>query len=492
MTLVALDLNATRIRAACGATAAEARPLALDGKQPELPMALSLEARHPALGRAGTALCRRSPHLACLCFLPYLGQRREWTGPRQTIDADQALSLVFEHIYGLSGKHQTMAVAVPGYLFPEQLGLVLRLGEKAKLKLRGTVDVALAAALASHALQAWDGLGLVADVDDHALTWSAVTVDGGMIRLLHSQSDPQLGLVAWKDRLLGSISDAFIRKSRRDPRDSADAEQLLYDQIDGVLQACAEGYQAEVAVRSHQWYETIVFGAQDLAKAVESLRERATGAFNSLCHAAGLGAPRVVVLTATAARLPGLVPALEHYLADLDLAQEYSEVDDFGAGLLQEEMTPSHLQVLGPEAVAQATLHLAEQLERGVLEAEHVEVAPPMEAAPPEEGQPRLRFRGLDHPLGQNTFTMGRDPRCDLVFETDEYPSVSGRHCEVVPDARGFTLIDHSTYGTLVNNRPIAQQRPLQPGDWIRLGPGGPLLRFLGQAQDQRKLLPTA
>src|SRR5262249_56877906 len=78
MTLVALDLNATRIRAACGASAAEARPQALDGKQPELPMALSLEARHPALGRAGTALCRRSPHLACLCFLPYLGQRREW------------------------------------------------------------------------------------------------------------------------------------------------------------------------------------------------------------------------------------------------------------------------------------------------------------------------------------------------------------------------------------------------------------------------------
>src|SRR5215475_12389184 len=108
MTLVALDLNATRVRAATGTTVADGRPLALDGKQPELPMALSLEGRHAALGRAGTVLCRRSPHLACLCFLPYLGQRREWAGPRMTIDADQALSLVFEHIYGLSGKHQTM------------------------------------------------------------------------------------------------------------------------------------------------------------------------------------------------------------------------------------------------------------------------------------------------------------------------------------------------------------------------------------------------
>src|SRR5262249_4258568 len=159
-------------------------------------------------------------------------------------------------------------------------------GEKAKLKLRGTVDVALASALAAHSLQAWAGLGLVADVDDHALTWSAVTVEGGMVRLLTSQSDPQLGLVSWKERLLGASPDAFIRKSRRDPGDSADAEQLLYDQLDGMLQACAEGFQAELAVRSHQWYETLVFGAQDLATAAQALRDRATGTFNSLCHSA--------------------------------------------------------------------------------------------------------------------------------------------------------------------------------------------------------------
>src|SRR5262249_20020051 len=217
MTLVALDLNATRIRAAAGNTAADARLLALDGKQPELPMALSLEGRHPALGRAGTVLCRRTPHLACLSFLPHLGERHEWTGPRVSVDAERALTLVFEHVAGLCGKHQAVAAAVPSYLLPDQLGLLLRVGEKAKLKLRGTVDVALASALAAHSLQAWAGLGLVADVDDHALTWSAVTVEGGMVRLLTSQSDPQLGLVAWKERLLGAVSDPFIPPSRPDP-----------------------------------------------------------------------------------------------------------------------------------------------------------------------------------------------------------------------------------------------------------------------------------
>ena len=87
---------------------------------------------------------------------------------------------------------------------------------------------------------------------------------------------------------------------------------------------------------------------------------------------------------------------------------------------------------------------------------------------------------------------MGRDPRCDLVFDTAEFPSVSGRHCEVVAVPGGFTLVDHSRHGTFVNNRPVAQERPLQAGDWIRLGPDGPLVRFLGAASDGRKLMTTA
>ena len=72
------------------------------------------------------------------------------------------------------------------------------------------------------------------------------------------------------------------------------------------------------------------------------------------------------------------------------------------------------------------------------------------------------------------------------------YPSVSGRHCEIVFDRRVYTLRDRSRHGTLVNDRPVNQQVVLRSGDWIQLGPGGPVLRFLGQAPGQNKLLPTA
>jgi predicted component of type VI protein secretion system len=57
---------------------------------------------------------------------------------------------------------------------------------------------------------------------------------------------------------------------------------------------------------------------------------------------------------------------------------------------------------------------------------------------------------------------------------------VSARHCEIVLDRRLYVVCDHSRYGTFVNDHLISQQ-VLHSGDWIRLGPQGPLLRFLGQ-----------
>ena len=78
------------------------------------------------------------------------------------------------------------------------------------------------------------------------------------------------------------------------------------------------------------------------------------------------------------------------------------------------------------------------------------------------------------------SFSLGRDPGCDLVFESELYPHVSARHCEIIFDRRAYVICDRSRHGTLVNDRPVEQQAPLHSGDWIRLGPRGPVLRFLG------------
>jgi pSer/pThr/pTyr-binding forkhead associated (FHA) protein len=44
-------------------------------------------------------------------------------------------------------------------------------------------------------------------------------------------------------------------------------------------------------------------------------------------------------------------------------------------------------------------------------------------------------------------------------------------------------LRDASREGTWVNDQPVTGPVLLRPGDWIRLGPDGPVLRFLGQSE---------
>src|ERR1700739_4689351 len=96
MNFIGIDLNATRLLAVSGPAGAPPRPLPVDGAHVDLPMAISLEARKPEVGRAGVALCRRLPHLTRVAFLAHPGEPRTWSAGRHRLDAGKALSLVLE------------------------------------------------------------------------------------------------------------------------------------------------------------------------------------------------------------------------------------------------------------------------------------------------------------------------------------------------------------------------------------------------------------
>src|SRR5262249_18266745 len=101
-------------------------------------------------------------------------------------------------------------------------------------------------------------------------------------------------------------------------------------------------------------------------------------------------------------------------------------------------------------------------------------------------------YQGQDYPLTGLSFTLGRQPGCDLVFDAETHPDVASRHCEIRCQHQTFVLCDYSDRGTLVNEGVVETPLVLSAGDWIRLGPGGPLLRFLGNAAGARPLTTTA
>jgi hypothetical protein len=490
--LIGLDLNATRVKAVHGPAEGLPQALPLDGVNDDLPLALSLDGREIHVGQPGLELCRRAPHLACLDFLAHLGDEREWKAGRHRLDATRALTLVFHRLKQPCTDHRS-CLAVPAYLTSQQLDWLTAAAMNARLPLLGTVAAPLAAALTAYSEHPWTGPALVADVDEHALSWSAILVEHDEARLLASKSWPLLGLTYWRERLLDVLADRCVRQSRRDPRDCGDAEQSLYEQLDPTMETCSQGQMAELAVQTTQWYQNLIVQPAELAAACAHLAHQALEAMQVVqAETAFHGTAGAVLLTTAAAQLPGLAPAIEDQIGAASAEAEDSR-DDFGEALVDAVVgPPAALYVLAADAVARAAHALAIRWNDGDIPRGHLDAAAVLPPPPPDAGPPRLHFRGQEFLLRDTCFTLGRHPDCDLVFDSAAYPTVSARHCEIVFDRHAHILRDRSRHGTLINDRRVIQQTALQAGDWIRLGANGPLLRFLGQAADQRRLMTTA
>jgi hypothetical protein len=491
MTLVGLELNSSRARAVQGTPSVPPAPLALEDNRPELPMALNLENRALESGHHAVGMCRKSPHFSCMEFLPHLGGERTWSAGRHRLDALRAFSTICDALAPRFIKTLGVALSLPTYLDGRQRTLLNQAASKSRWHVLATMPAPIAAALAVHEDLPRAGFALVGDVDGHAFTWSAVAIQDDRASLRETTSLAGLGRAAWLQRLVDGVANRCVRTTRRDPRESAEAEQGLYDQLVERLNARPEDSRAELVIQTKQWFQNLLIEADDLRSWCAPLAAQGIAAMRDLrALVSGQGPITAVLLTASAGRLPGLVALLEDQLRPPAVLRSTESTGDFGDGLLIDDGEGARVQVLEADALARAAHHLAVRVECGDLASgHHEEIVLPAGAGTNDTGPARLHFRGKDYLLSRTVFTLGRDPSCDLVFENELYPTVSARHCEIVLDRRLYLLRDRSRHGTLVNDSPVTQQTTLRPGDWIRLGPTGPIVRFLGQAADPRTLV---
>lgn len=319
MTFVGLDLNSRRALAVSGPAGAAPRELPLDGQHDELPMAVSLQNRHPEAGRAGAAISRRLPHLVCLNFLPYLDDGRQWCGGRHRLDAERALTLVFERLQPALAGAEGFAVALPSYVGPAQREHFAQLMEKLASRRRSkmprllaTTGAPLAAAHTAAAEHHLPNLVLLGDADDQTFCWSAVRLIGHETAVVAEQSAAHLSLRAWKARLLDAVADRCIRQSRRDPRECGATEQDLHEQLERALAGSQQGQLVELAIQGERWYQNLILRPEDFVDFCNVPVRQAVEVAQNLALTAVRDEPiRDVLLTAAAARLPGLAAALE-------------------------------------------------------------------------------------------------------------------------------------------------------------------------------------
>lgn len=495
MSLLSIDLNATRIRAVRGPQGDYPRPELLESPRHDLPLAFHLEGRNPTLGSAALRVCRRTPQHVLLNFLPRLGETAPKQLARNKLDPTRGLTLAFQHLLRCSRDATGVVLVLPVYLTPAQIEQVLNLADRAGLPVLGSIAAPVAASLSAHAEQTWFGTTVVVDADDQAMTLTTLTSADGQAQVVDARNLPHLSLRAWRERLLNAIADCYILDSRWDPRESPVAEQSLFDQLDHLLEAGLAGRLGKVSVQTANRFQNLVLQPQDPASFCAGLcRQTLVEIEQILASPAIMGGASTILVTAEAARLPGLVAGLNACMptwtnwGPRPLRASVSTLEDFGSNLLDNSREgPGAVAVLSADALARGGHSVAAYFLRGDIASGHLQTAAPLPMPQAiEAGPARLNFQGQDYLLGRGAFVLGRQPGVDLVFDADLWPRVAGRHCEIIYEHRSHLLIDHSPEGTLVNDRQSSQATVLRPGDWIRLGPQGPLLRYLGQAAEIR------
>lgn len=310
--LVGLDLNATRGRAVAVGRG-HLRPLLLDDPNEELPLYVTLDRRGPDLGHAGLAVCRKTPHAVCSNFLPLLGTPHEWRGDRQSQTPESAVAICLDRLRRpITAETDAAGLVLPTYLTIQQVRTMLEMAATARLPFRGSAMAPLAIAAHRAASVGVDRRGLestvlVIDADEFALTAALLAVGPMEVRVLSTSTTPKASLKLWKDRLVDGLADRCVRVCRRDPRDSASAEQDLYLQLDDVLERARIGQANTITIRSERWYQDLTVGPDELEAICSPINRAAIDGLKQFLLSAALTAPpRVVWLTHAAGRLPGL------------------------------------------------------------------------------------------------------------------------------------------------------------------------------------------
>lgn len=387
---VGLDVSASRVRGV-SVGGGKFRPLVLDDPAEDLALFVSGERRTPEVGRAGYALCRRLPHVVCSNFLPALARPQEWKAGRVTLTAEAALAAALDRVRGpVAAESDAAAIVLPTYLAPDQIVRAVITATRAKLPLKGTAAAPLAvvAARASALLNAkptpaqpakdgivpmrpagGPGSVVVIDADEHALSASVILYNREGAKLVTSGAWPRFGVRVWKDKLLDAIADRCIRLCRRDPRDSAEAEQGLFEQLDEALDRARAGQRVSLTVRTAHWFQDIVHPPEEFDAYGTALAEAAAEAVRELVAGSNVAVPpRTVWLTHDAGRLPGLAKAVHLH-------------------------TPEGTAVegLAPPAVALAAAALVPRWVSGELPRTHLDTAIPFErvAAPARGAESR-------------------------------------------------------------------------------------------------------
>lgn len=430
-----------------------------DGALVDVPAVALLEPDDLVAGRAAAASARLKPVLANDRFLAELSLLPlPSPHPRARHTADLAHAAFGALGAALGATPAAAIAAVPSQWHGAQVGLIAAIARAAGLPLGGFVDAAVAATVALPAARV-----LFLDVD---LYQSRLVVLGGdaVRRREHVEIAPRVGGKALATAWAQFFAESFVRRTRFDPLHDGASEQRLYDALPGWLDRLADAASLDVELEHGGGAVAVNVARDQLLLATEAYYSQL---LELVARTHRDGERGVLALSGRAAALPGLAARLgaRRGLEVIALPRDAALA---GAGAAAAEILAA-----GPQAVCLSLARAA--------------AAPADEPAPPErtiaEAPTHLLHAGRAYALGAEPLVLGRAPQATRALAVQGPPEgVSARHCSLQRDGDDVVVVDHSRYGTFLNDARVRGRARLAAGDRLRLGAPGVTLELVAIA----------
>ncbi|HKE43348.1 MAG TPA: FHA domain-containing protein [Steroidobacteraceae bacterium] len=368
------------------------------------------------------------------------------------------------HIWrDLAEPPQAVRFAVPATLRPQQLALLLGIAREARVPVAGFVDTAVA--LASTAPDS--GRLLYVDVHLHHTVITAVAV-GERARRERSELARNAGWLAFTDTWLSMVGREFVARTRFDPLHRAAVEQQLFDALPGWLEQLQTSDAIEIELPFEGETHSVRLTREQFALEADGLYTELLMRVHRLRTP---GHATTIVLGDRAALLPGL-------------AQRFAEFNDCNVVRSSPGAAVIAAAALDGEATGDDTVQLlcaTPRLDAGItrLPWKSLQDARPADvvAAPSH-----LLYRGQAVALGPEPLHIGLAPPRDrgpALSVVGAAAGVSRLHCSVLRLPSGAVVVDHSRYGTWLNDERVFGRATLRAGDRLRLGRPGVTLELI-------------
>jgi hypothetical protein len=422
-----------------------------------------VEAERVRFGEEALAACRLLPRQTVSDFWARLDESPLEAQVPGELRAADLVHGQLQGVWARAGRHAgEVVLALSGDYDARQLGLLLGIAHSLGLPVAGLVDAPLAAAGVGFAGERL----LHVELGQRRAIVTEIRQGGELVRERVARIE-RWGRDEVADAQVRGAAEAFVRQARFDPLHDAATEQALFDRLPGWLAALERQDPLAVALPSAgREVATELTRAQAegwTARFAEELLQQVS----VLKHA---GVPTGVLVSAHAARLPGLTARLAA-VRGVEVALLPAQAAALGALRAREA-------VRAPASALRLVTRLPRPETPAAGAGSEVVLRAPAPRRPPAAPSRRpthLLLGSVAHAITAEPLVIGTAPpagarRLQLDGET---AGVSRAHCRLFESAGEAVVEDLSTWGTFLNGERVAGRAVLAAGDTIRVGSPG-------------------